>query len=246
VWVYEKGRFLEAGFSLPRERTLTLFVNGVPYATLSYTPKEEEALALGRLYLDGVIRGLEDVLGLEATPEGVEVRTRTPLPEGPLVEAPGCGGGTYRPRPLRPLPPLSLDPQLPVLLVRILQARAEEYARTRGVHSAALFDPQGNFLFLAEDISRHNALDRLAGKALLQGLEGPFLVAASGRASMEMVLKSVALGAVLLASRTGATDRAVGLARSYGLALACYVRPTGYRLYAGKERFKSGTPPGAP
>jgi FdhD protein len=113
-----------------------------------------------------------------------------------------------------------------------LRAEARAYPRSRGIHGAALFDLEGRLLYLNEDIGRHNAVDRLAGYMLLEGVRPPVLVASTGRASREMVAKAIGMGAVLLASRTGATAQAVALARAYGLALAAYVRPTGYRLYA--------------
>jgi Uncharacterized protein required for formate dehydrogenase activity len=75
-------------------------------------------------------------------------------------------------------------------------------------------------------------VDRLAGYMLLEGLSPPVVVATTGRVSQEMAAKAVAMGAVLLASRTGATAPAVKLAQDYRLALAAYVRPGGYRLYA--------------
>jgi FdhD protein len=103
---------------------------------------------------------------------------------------------------------------------------------TRGIHGAALFDLEGRLLYLNEDIGRHNAVDRLAGYMLAEGVAPPVLVATTGRVSLEMAAKVVGMGAVLLASRTGATAPAVALANDYGLALATYVRPTGYRLYA--------------
>jgi len=130
------------------------------------------------------------------------------------------------------LPKVPLDPELPLELMAQLRQHAVRYARTRGIHGAALFDLSGRLLYVNEDIGRHNAVDRLAGYMLLEGVRPPVLLAVTGRVSQEMAGKAIGMGAVLLASRTGATLPAVNLARHYGLALAAYVRPTGYRLYA--------------
>ncbi|WP_248644121.1 formate dehydrogenase accessory sulfurtransferase FdhD [Thermus scotoductus] len=106
------------------------------------------------------------------------------------------------------MPKIPLDPELPLELMAQLHQHAVRYAWTRGIHGAALFDLSGQLLYLNEDIGRHNAVDRLAGYMLLEGVRPPVLLAVT------------------------ATAPAVSLAQRYGLALAAYVRPTGYRLYA--------------
>ncbi|RTG97503.1 formate dehydrogenase accessory sulfurtransferase FdhD [Thermus scotoductus] len=173
MWRFEGGCFQEEAYSLPEKERFLLLVNGKPWASFSYTPGDEVYLALGHLFLSGVLGG---------------------------AVAGGRRGGGRGP--------------------------------TRGIHGAALFDLSGQLLYLNEDIGRHNAVDRLAGYMLLEGVRPPVLLAVTGRVSQEMAAKAIGTGAVLLASRTGATAPAVSLAQRYGLALAAYVRPTGYRLYA--------------
>uniref|UniRef100_A0A7C5VHM1 Sufurtransferase FdhD n=1 Tax=Thermus caliditerrae TaxID=1330700 RepID=A0A7C5VHM1_9DEIN len=232
MWRFEGGGFLEADFSLPEEERLLLVVNGKPWAAFSYTPGDELYLALGHLFLSGVLQGLEGVRWHVG--EGVVAVDLPTEPEkGVGVRDSGCAAGLRYGEPrLAPLPRVDLDPELPLRLLNQLRQGAIRYAKTRGIHGAALFDPSGRLLYLTEDVGRHNAVDRLAGFMLLQGVKPPVLVASSGRVSQEMAAKAIGMGAVLLASRTGATAPAVNLARAYGLALATYVRPTGYRLYA--------------
>ncbi|WP_038056605.1 formate dehydrogenase accessory sulfurtransferase FdhD [Thermus amyloliquefaciens] len=232
MWRFEGGRFLEAEFPLPEEERLLLVVNGKPWATLSYTPGDEAHLALGHLFLSGVVQSLEGVRFWVG--DGVVAVDLPHEPERGLgVRDSGCAAGFRYGEPrLAPVPRVSLEPELPQRLLAELRANASRYARTRGIHGAALFDLSGQLLYLNEDIGRHNAVDRLAGYMLLRGISPPVLVASTGRVSQEMAAKAIGMGAVLLASRTGATAPAVALARAYGLALATYVRPTGYRLYA--------------
>ncbi|GLV46913.1 hypothetical protein TJA_00900 [Thermus sp. LT1-2-5] len=232
MWRYEGGRFLAERFPLPEEARLLLVVNGEPWTALSYTPGDEVYLALGHLYLSGAISSLEGVR--VRVGEGMVLVDLSQTPErGVGVRDSGCAAGLRFGEPsLAPLPQIPLDPRLPLRLLAELRARARAYARTRGIHGAALFDLEGNLLYLNEDIGRHNAVDRLAGFMLNEGVPPPVLVASTGRVSLEMAAKAVGMGAVLLASRTGATAPAVALARQHGLALAAYVRPTGYRLYA--------------
>ncbi|TBH21034.1 formate dehydrogenase accessory sulfurtransferase FdhD [Thermus thermamylovorans] len=247
MYEYRRGEFLPGSFELPQEGQLEIHLNGAPYLSLACSPGGEVALGLGHLWLSGVFGALEEVryrLDLEARRLHVDL----PYPPPPLRphRYAGCaaGIGHYGSRPLQPLPPgEALDPELPLRMVAQLQEAASGYRRTRGIHGAALFDLQGRLLHVAEDIGRHNAVDRLAGWLLLEGRMGePCLIAITGRVSEEMAAKAVALKAPLLASRTGAMDRAVALARHYRLTLACYVRQTGYRLYAAPERLVGAAP----
>lgn len=232
MWRFEGGRFTPEVFPLPEEERFLLAVNGKPWASFSYTPGDEAYLALGHLFLSGVLSGLEGVRWRVG--EGVVAVDLPTDPErGVGVRDSGCAAGLRYGEPqLVPLPPVSLDPELPLRLMAQLRQNAVRYAQTRGIHGAALFDLAGRLLYLNEDIGRHNAVDRLAGYMLLEGIRPPVAVAVTGRVSQEMAAKAIGMGAVLLVSRTGATAPAVGLARRYGLALASYVRPTGYRLYA--------------
>ena len=252
MWRYEKGAFFPETFSLPEEARLVLVVNGTPWTALSYTPGEEAYLALGHLFLSGVLGGLEGVRFRVG--EGMVLVDLPKVPRRGLgTRDSGCAAGLRYGEPrLVPLPQLSLDPELPIRLLAQLREGLRLYPRTRGIHGAALFDPEGNLLYLSEDIGRHNAVDRLAGYMLLERVSPPVLVASTGRVSQEMAAKAIAMGAVLLASRTGATREAVTLARTYGLALAAYVRPGGYRLYAPGGILRpwalpsSPRPPGGP
>ncbi|MGC8904073.1 formate dehydrogenase accessory sulfurtransferase FdhD [Thermus sp.] len=232
MWRFERGSFTPEDFPLPEEGSLLLVVNGRPWTALAYTPGEEVYLAVGHLFLSGVLWSLEGVR--LRVGEGMVLVDLPYEPEKALgVRDSGCTPGLRHGEPrLAPLPPVPLDPALPLRLLATLRAEARAYPRSRGIHGAGLFDLEGRLLYLNEDIGRHNAVDRLAGYMLLEGVRPPVLLASTGRASREMVAKAIGIGAVLLASRTGATAQAVELARAYGLALAAYVRPTGYRLYA--------------
>ncbi|WP_243027409.1 formate dehydrogenase accessory sulfurtransferase FdhD [Thermus albus] len=232
MWRFEGGRFKQEAFSLPEEERFLLVVNGKPWVSFSYTPGDEVYLALGHLWLSGVLQGLEGIRWHVG--DGIVAVDLPVDPEkGVGVRDSGCAAGLRYGEPrLSPLPRVSLDPRLPMELMAQLRQHTLRYRETRGIHGAALFDPTGGLLYLNEDIGRHNAVDRLAGYMLLEGVRPPVALAVTGRVSQEMAAKAIGMGAVLLVSRTGATAPAVGLARRYGLALAAYVRPTGYRLYA--------------
>ena len=235
---YQKGELVPAEFPLPTEDELEIVVNDRVLARLAYTPGYEAALGLGYLWNQGFFERLEDVAwGYDRDRKRFCLQVER-LPEAMVgLRSSACASGlTYGRRALRRLPKAAPNPELPFLLMRKLQQAARLYKRTRGVHAAALFDLEGNLLLHFEDVGRHNALDRLAGAVLLEGLEGPFTLAATGRFSREMAEKAIHLGAVLAATRTGATDRAVRIARAFGLTVVAYVRPGSYRVYAHPER----------
>ena len=235
---YQKGELVPAAFALPPEDELEVVVNDRVLVRLAYTPGFEAALGLGYLWNQGFFNRLEEVAWTydEKRRRFCLRVERLPEAEVGLRSSAYASGLAYGRRRLKKLPPAGLDPELPFLLIQKLQATAKLYKKTRGVHAAALFDLEGRLLFHFEDVGRHNALDRLAGAALIEGLKGPFTLAATGRFSLEMAEKAIGLGAVLAATRTGATDRAVRTARAFGLTVVAYVRPGSYRVYSHPER----------
>ena len=114
-----------------------------------------------------------------------------------------------------------------------LFAAAVHYRASRGIHGAALSDGE-RLLIVAEDVGRHNAVDKIKGEALLRGIptEDRILLS-TGRISSEMLLKAARMGVPIVASRTSPTEMAVGLAEQLGITVCGYVRPDGLNLYAG-------------
>jgi FdhD protein len=223
-----------------REQPLTIHIDGARFLTILCSPFQLEALVLGYLWMEGVIAGLEDVAALEVSEvDGrADVRLRRPvtLPTERILTS-GCGGGiTFRIDP-RLFPPVPPGPPVPheVLAARLreLFAAARHYRASRGIHGAALADADG-LLVVAEDVGRHNAVDKVKGEALTRGIDtrGRLLLS-TGRISSEMLLKAARMGVPLVASRTSPTEMAVGLAEQLGVTVVGYLRPDGLNLYAG-------------
>ncbi len=133
-------------------------------------------------------------------------------------------------------------PVLDADVVRSLPGRLREaqplFDETGGLHAAGLFDAAGCLLTLREDVGRHNAMDKLIGHHLLEGIApfGSLAVLVSGRASWELMQKAVMAGIPTLVAVGAPSSLAVELAREFGMTLAGFARDDGFNVYAGAER----------
>ena len=169
------------------------------------------------------------------------LRIRGELPERlkPVLTS-GCGTGISFTMPgvAESLPSddhILVSPAEIFSLMSALSTRAEQYRSHGGIHSAAV-GRGADLLLYAEDLGRHNTLDRIAGEALFKGidLKGTMLVT-SGRVSTEMVAKAALLGVRLIASRTSPTDMAIRLCRESGICLTGYVKGDRFTVYCHPE-----------
>ena len=239
-FVLRRGRLDEVKGEVVREQPLTVYVNGERFLTLLCTPIKLDALVLGYLWMEKVIGGLEDVttLAISEVDGRADVTLARPvsLPTERILTS-GCGGGiTFR---IDPRLFSRLDSRLRVrpadLAARMkeLYGEAVQYQASRGIHGAALADEDG-LLVVAEDVGRHNAVDKIKGEALLRGIPtADRILLSTGRISSEMLLKAARMGVPLVASRTSPTEMAVGLAEQLGITVVGYVRPDSLNLYAG-------------
>jgi FdhD protein len=223
-----------------REQPLTVYVNGTRFLTLLCTPVKLEALVIGYLWMEMVIGEVGEIEALEVSPvDGrVDVSLTHPvdLPTERILTS-GCGGGITFRIDHRLFPRLTSTLQVsPAQLsarMRDLFASAVMYKASRGIHGAALADAEG-LLLTAEDVGRHNAVDKVKGEALLRGIPTvDRILLSTGRVSSEMLLKAARMGVPIVASRTSPTEMAVGLAEQLNITVCGYVRPDGLNLYAG-------------
>lgn len=239
-----QGRREETERLVVEEYPLRLRINGRDLATLICSPHQLNFLLVGFCRLQGFIDSLDDLLAMGICQEYslAELRVRTELPERLLpILTSGCGTGiTFN------LPPQLLNRSeiLPRSyhrkdLQRTMQElleRAEQYRNHGGIHSAGIGDATGLLLY-AEDIGRHNTLDRLAGEALFRQLDlRDKLLVTSGRVSTEMVAKAARLDIGLVASRTSPTDRAIELCQQAGITLVGYLRGSSMEIYSHPQQ----------
>lgn len=242
VLLYDGSKVSEVDHRPVEEFPLALTVNGVDLATLVASPHDLPFLVGGFLRMQGLVRSVDDILAMSVCQESgaafVTIRGEAPKRLKPTLTS-GCGAGVTFHLDLPPLPEEALagtrrvfSPADIYATMNALARRADRHKAHGGTHSAAVGDGR-TVLFHAEDIGRHNTLDRIAGEALFKrtDLSGRILVA-SGRVSSEMVAKAAALGIVLIASLTSPTDMAVRMCEKQGITLVGYARGARFSIYA--------------
>jgi FdhD protein len=242
---YRNGELLSQQTGIVAEFPLMLQVNGRELATLVASAHELRFLVAGFLRLQGFVERAEDFHLLAVCEEfGVaNVRIKKELPERlkPVLTS-GCGTGVTFSLEQPAGAVVTAAPIAPQAVFRLmdeLARRADQYKSHGGIHSAAAGRLDGSLVLYAEDIGRHNTLDRIAGEALFrqQDLSG-MLLATSGRVSAEMALKGARLGVACIASRTSPTDMAVSICQQAGITLIGYLRSEQFTVYSGAERLE--------
>jgi len=219
-----------AGLPVCDEFPVQLELNGEPVVTLLCTPSALTELALGWLYCEGMIEGLDEVLAVGGCDQLSRMRVfadaARPVAQSEWrrVITSGCGSGhAIDPAELAKLPPVTSDLTFPLprleALMREVALGGPIKRAVGGVHSAALVD-EGGILAHYEDVGRHNAVDKCIGRALLLGIDlGRTALLATGRVSSEMAFKASRCGIPIVASLNSTTGLAVELARHAGVTI---------------------------
>jgi FdhD protein len=257
------------------EEPLEIRVAGETLAVTMRTPGEDRQLALGFLLAEGIIASVADVGSavhcgrssdqgygntIEVAPgPGVALDPRVELVRrGTLISA-SCGvcGRRSIDDLLERCEPLPAGPSLPLALLvgstSALHRNQPHFARTGGLHAAAVLDAEGRVLAVSEDVGRHNAVDKVVGALLLSGVlplrardpigSQPCLLVVSGRVSFEIVQKAVMAGIATVCGVSAPTSLAIDLAVRTNVTLAAFVRDGALNLYSHAERI-AGVPHG--
>lgn len=221
------------------EQLLSIYVNGQSLATMMCSPLQLEALAVGFMYNEGVIESAAEIgllqLNLPNSVADVILKhDEVKLPRRMILTT-GCGGGMTGQVLSSNFPALESEYTTSTAtikrLMRELQGAAKLYNAVRGVHTAVLGDEAG-LLISAEDVGRHNAVDKVAGQALLDGIvTQDRILLTSGRISSEMLGKARRMGIPIVASRTAPTSITVEMAQAWNICVIGYVRQGGMRVY---------------
>jgi len=233
-----------ASVHLPSEMAFEIYVNRQELVTILCTPTKLNCLILGFLYAEGIISGMDDVASMKVCEEDslVDVMLANPeykLPTKQTLTS-GCGGGvTFKTQGQKVASDLVVSPEEVLLLMKQLQDQMELYRMCGGLHASALCDSK-NLLVVAEDIGRHNTLDKIQGECLLKGLSTrDRLLLSTGRISSEMLLKAAKMQVPVVVSRHSITGSAAALARDLGIALVGHARGSSLSVYSHPERLQA-------
>ncbi|MFD0718579.1 MULTISPECIES: formate dehydrogenase accessory sulfurtransferase FdhD [Streptomyces] len=250
--------------TLVAEEPLEIRLGGKPLAITMRTPGDDFALAVGFLVSEGVVGSADDVRAVTycegAAEDGSNTYNVVNVQLAPGVALPDitlernvyttsscglCGKASLDAvRTATRFPPAADPLRLPVGLVGELpdrlRAAQKVFDRTGGLHAAGLFSAGGELLDVREDVGRHNAVDKIIGRAVQAGrlpLAGSVLLV-SGRASFELAQKAVMAGIPVLAAVSAPSSLAVDLAQEAGLTLIGFLRGGDMNIYAGEERIE--------
>jgi FdhD protein len=247
------------------EEPLQLMLDGEALSVVMRTPGNDIELCLGLMFAEGILRTTKDIRNVRISAETGEneesVAVESVLVESNQIDVHLAGKARRRPersmlsssacgvcgtvliedlrRDLDVLPTgRAVDPALLPGLVDRLRSGQDVFDRTGGLHGAGLFTSGGDLICLREDVGRHNAVDKLVGRALLDqhlpAVESILVV--SGRAGYEIVQKSISAGIPVLAAVGAPSSLAVALAREFNQTLVGFLKGDRFNVYSAPER----------
>jgi len=253
----EEHRTRPAVDRVAAELPLEVRLEGEPFSVIMRTPGADEDLAVGFLFTEGVIRNAREIRRVELAeaPNVINVRLSRERAEI-LPELLGrrrqvttnsscgmCGRRTLESLEVN-APPLaarwSVGSDLVGSLPGTLRAAQRTFDETGGLHAAGLFDTEGHLEMSAEDVGRHNAVDKLLGRMVMAGrtpLETSLLFV-SGRSSFEIIQKAFMGGIPFVAAVSAPSSLAIDLARKTGITLLGFVRDGRFNMYSHHERIQ--------
>ena len=262
---WNAGQWSESPDAVVTEEPLQLMLDGKNLSVVMRTPGEDVELAAGLLFAEGVLRTREDIRMVRISAEADESESRVPLqssivesntvdvhlageprrkPERSMLSSSACGvcgavmiDDLKRDLAVLPAGPTMNAAVLPTLVERLRSGQGV-FERTGGLHAAGLFDAAGQLRCMREDVGRHNAVDKVVGRMLLDGLlpARDSVLVVSGRAGYEIVQKSISAGIPVLAAVGAPSSLAVALAREFNQTLVGFLRGERFNVYSAAER----------
>ena len=257
------GRLMSEDDRVASEEPLEIRIHGRPFAVIMRTPGADRELAAGFLLAERVLRSADDLGAIEYCSDssskraanvisvtmagGLDEHAETALANRRQVTTSAACGlcGRLTIDSLRTdVAPLPIDTTVspPVIASLPAQLGREQaiFAETGGLHAAGLFTAEGNFDTMAEDVGRHNAVDKVIGRKLMAEMLplSSSLLFVSGRTSFEIVQKAVFAGVPVVAAVSAPSSLAIDLAVEMGVTLIGFVRGNGFNIYSHPERVR--------
>jgi FdhD protein len=252
---WRAGAEVRSDRAIPEETAVAFTFNTASYAVMMATPQDLEDFAVGFALTEGVISCIEAIEGIDIVEEEIGIELRIWLKARQAVEflgrrrkmagPTGCGlcGVESLVEAMRPPPAvgegLVFTPSQIMSAVDSLFPLQVLNHETRAVHAAGFWDPERGLVAVREDVGRHNALDKLAGALARDNATArQGLVVLTSRVSIEMVQKSAAIGAPIIAAVSAPTALAVRMADYCGMTLVAIARKDGFEVFTHPHRVK--------
>jgi FdhD protein len=246
--VDERGR--QSTIAIPAERPLTVYVDKRELVTLMTLGAAPEALTLGYLRNQRLVRSLADIVSVQVdwSVDSVAVVTRNGIADveertARKVVTTGCGQGSVFGGLMDEVDQITLPPDARLRqsvvyrIVDTIRTQQSIYKQAGSVHGCALFSSEGELLHFIEDVGRHNAVDAIAGKMWLDAVDGADKVFyTTGRLTSEMVIKGAQMGIPFLLSRSGTTQMGHMVADKVGMSLLARCSGKHFLLLSGHQR----------
>ena len=259
------GKWSESPDMVVTEEPLQLMLDGEALSVVMRTPGHDIELSLGLMFSEGILRTTNDVRLIRISAEAGELEAGVAVessllesnqvdihlvsrprrkPERSMMSSSACGVcGTVLIEDLRrdlavmPAGP-TVDPAMLPGLVDRLRSGQGVFDRTGGLHAAGLFTRSGELVCLREDVGRHNAVDKVVGRSLLDDRvpASESVLVVSGRAGYEIVQKSITAGIPVLAAVGAPSSLAVALAREFNQTLVGFLKGDRFNVYSAPER----------
>jgi len=226
------------------ESTVTLTLNGQPITTLKVTPADLESFSLGFLICEGLVPDPSCVTKVEIDPPFISVTADTCCCEeqGYSLEVRSAGTGISRRQGISGQPlgnGITIDKKILFKGTRQVHEIASVWRSTGGTHCTILVDAGGEIQSAAEDIGRHNSVDKAVGKALLSGRNpGDFFMVCTGRLPADMVAKAYRAGISIVVSNNAPFSSGISLAERMNITLVGFARPPRMSIYTYPERIR--------
>ncbi|MGH2748993.1 MAG: formate dehydrogenase accessory sulfurtransferase FdhD [Actinomycetota bacterium] len=271
IRVVENGEERARSDHLATEEPLEIrLVAGAERRTVAVTmrtPGADFELAAGFLFGEGVVTGPKQIRRMSYCTDpdidaeqqfnivNVELDPSTEVDLRPLerhfytTSACGvCGKASLEALQIRGCPSVPPGPEVAAEVIYGLPDRLREaqgiFESTGGLHAAGLFDPHGELIAVREDVGRHNAVDKLIGWAMLQGMLPLHdrIVMVSGRSSFEIMQKCLAAAVPIVCAVSAPSSLAVALAEEFGMTLIGFLRGERFNVYSGHQRIRTSVP----
>lgn len=252
--VNDEEEWMKGKIDVALELPLTIDIEEIGYYTILCSPSDRHAMAVGFMFTEGIIKEIGDIDVLADCADSSEI-VRVRLKEPPkkntdmlrrnmlVVSSYGMRGSTGIREKIAALPrvdsTLCIDSKTMNSLMGLLHDKQHVFKKTGGTHGILIFNEKGDIVSFAEDVSRHNALDKAIGQILLAGrtTKGNGVVL-SGRVSFEMISKCSLAGIEIILAVSAPTSLALDTALHCGMTLCAYVRNSGATVFTHPERIK--------